>query len=144
MRPVDGVEDADRVHDARPSVLYAPTGPLGPSVASFDLKQPSMHRPSVDDPSARTGEQAGAGLLAYIPSCCVLLNPALELDLETSLFSLALQASQNNGPTYRSENDMDGPDYATAIAIPFRDLNTRECLPAFQLSRCLLTIYFSE
>ena len=46
VRPVGGVEDADGVHDARPSVLYAPTGPWGPSVASFDLKQPSMHRRS--------------------------------------------------------------------------------------------------
>ena len=27
VRPVGGVEDADGVHDARPSVLYAPTGP---------------------------------------------------------------------------------------------------------------------
>ena len=27
VRPVGGVEDADGVDDARPSVLYAPTGP---------------------------------------------------------------------------------------------------------------------
>ena len=39
-----GVEDADRVHDARPSVLYAPTGPLGPSVASFGLKGGSQKK----------------------------------------------------------------------------------------------------
>ncbi|EJK70109.1 hypothetical protein THAOC_08559, partial [Thalassiosira oceanica] len=32
------------IHPARPSALYTPTGPLGRSVASVDLKQPSMHR----------------------------------------------------------------------------------------------------
>ncbi|EJK73409.1 hypothetical protein THAOC_04969 [Thalassiosira oceanica] len=33
-------------YPARPSALYTPTGPLGRSVASVNLKQPSMHRRS--------------------------------------------------------------------------------------------------
>ena len=48
VRPVDGVEDADGVDDARPSVR---AGPYGPSVASFDLKT-TIDAPSVDDSSA--------------------------------------------------------------------------------------------
>ncbi|EJK44792.1 hypothetical protein THAOC_36639, partial [Thalassiosira oceanica] len=35
-----GVRDDDGVYPARPSALYTPTGPLGRSVASVDLKQP--------------------------------------------------------------------------------------------------------
>ncbi|EJK74581.1 hypothetical protein THAOC_03731 [Thalassiosira oceanica] len=39
-----GVWGDDGVYPARPpSALCTPTGPLGRSVASFDLKQPSMH-----------------------------------------------------------------------------------------------------
>ncbi|EJK71842.1 hypothetical protein THAOC_06677 [Thalassiosira oceanica] len=41
-----GVLGDNGVHPARPSALYTPTGPLGRSVASVDLKQPSMHRRS--------------------------------------------------------------------------------------------------
>ncbi|EJK48889.1 hypothetical protein THAOC_32283 [Thalassiosira oceanica] len=41
-----GVWGDDRVYPDRPSALYTPTGPLGRSVASVDLKQPSMHRRS--------------------------------------------------------------------------------------------------
>ncbi|EJK50779.1 hypothetical protein THAOC_30121, partial [Thalassiosira oceanica] len=38
-----GVRGDNGVYPARPSALYTPTGPLGRSVASVDLKQPSMH-----------------------------------------------------------------------------------------------------
>ncbi|EJK76066.1 hypothetical protein THAOC_02192 [Thalassiosira oceanica] len=41
-RPASGVRGNDGVYPARPSALYTPTGPLGRSVASADLKQPSM------------------------------------------------------------------------------------------------------
>ncbi|EJK70393.1 hypothetical protein THAOC_08253 [Thalassiosira oceanica] len=47
LRPASGVRGDDRVYPARPSALYTPTGPLGRSVASVDLKQPSMHRRSL-------------------------------------------------------------------------------------------------
>ena len=46
LRPASGVRGDDGVYPARPSALYTPTGPLGRSVASVDLKQPSMHRQS--------------------------------------------------------------------------------------------------
>ncbi|EJK53628.1 hypothetical protein THAOC_26891, partial [Thalassiosira oceanica] len=41
-----GVRGDDGVYPVRPSALYTPTGPFGRSVASIDLKQPSMHRRS--------------------------------------------------------------------------------------------------
>ncbi|EJK50937.1 hypothetical protein THAOC_29949, partial [Thalassiosira oceanica] len=44
--PASGVRRDDGVYPARPSALYTPAGPLGRSVASIDLKQPSMHRRS--------------------------------------------------------------------------------------------------
>ncbi|EJK60031.1 hypothetical protein THAOC_19687, partial [Thalassiosira oceanica] len=44
--PASGVRGDDGVYPARLSALYTPTGPLGRSVASVDLKQPSMHRRS--------------------------------------------------------------------------------------------------
>ncbi|EJK64312.1 hypothetical protein THAOC_14968, partial [Thalassiosira oceanica] len=40
--PVNGVWGADGVYPAQPRALYTPSSPLGQSVASFDLKQPSM------------------------------------------------------------------------------------------------------
>ncbi|EJK65208.1 hypothetical protein THAOC_13961 [Thalassiosira oceanica] len=43
-RPASGVRGDDGVYPARPSALYTLTGPLGRSMASVDLKQPSMHR----------------------------------------------------------------------------------------------------
>ncbi|EJK68214.1 hypothetical protein THAOC_10628 [Thalassiosira oceanica] len=47
LRHASGVQGDDGVYPARPNALYTPTGPLGRSVASVDLKQPSMHRTSV-------------------------------------------------------------------------------------------------
>ncbi|EJK51513.1 hypothetical protein THAOC_29309 [Thalassiosira oceanica] len=45
LEPASGVRGDDGVYPARPSALYTPTGPLGRSVASVDLKQPSIgHR----------------------------------------------------------------------------------------------------
>ncbi|EJK47100.1 hypothetical protein THAOC_34206, partial [Thalassiosira oceanica] len=41
LRHAGGVRGDDGVYPARPSALYTPTGPLGRSVASVDLKQPS-------------------------------------------------------------------------------------------------------
>ena len=55
VRPVGGVEDADGVDDARPSVLYVPTGQYGPSVAS--TSQTTIDAPSVDDLSAPTSSR---------------------------------------------------------------------------------------
>ncbi|EJK64768.1 hypothetical protein THAOC_14462 [Thalassiosira oceanica] len=46
LRHASGVRCDDGVYPARPSALYTLTGPLGRSVASVDLKQPSMHRRS--------------------------------------------------------------------------------------------------
>ncbi|EJK63577.1 hypothetical protein THAOC_15755 [Thalassiosira oceanica] len=46
LRPTSSVQGDDGVYPARPSALYTPTGPLGGSVASVNLKQPSMHRRS--------------------------------------------------------------------------------------------------
>ncbi|EJK69391.1 hypothetical protein THAOC_09356, partial [Thalassiosira oceanica] len=43
LRCASGVRGDGGVYPARPSALYTPTGPLGRSVASVDLKQPSMH-----------------------------------------------------------------------------------------------------
>ncbi|EJK60036.1 hypothetical protein THAOC_19686 [Thalassiosira oceanica] len=48
-KPASGVRGDDGVYPARPSALYTPTGPLGRSVASFDLKQPLLHRRSSVD-----------------------------------------------------------------------------------------------
>ncbi|EJK76826.1 hypothetical protein THAOC_01390, partial [Thalassiosira oceanica] len=44
--PASDVRGDDGNYPARPSALCTPTGPLGWSVASVDLKQPSMHRRS--------------------------------------------------------------------------------------------------
>ncbi|EJK69274.1 hypothetical protein THAOC_09478, partial [Thalassiosira oceanica] len=46
LRRASSVRGDDGVYPARPSALYTPTGQLGRSVASIDLKQPSMHRRS--------------------------------------------------------------------------------------------------
>ncbi|EJK71795.1 hypothetical protein THAOC_06732 [Thalassiosira oceanica] len=50
-RPASGVRGDDGVYPARPSALYTPTGPLGWSVASVNLKQ-HIDAPSVVDLSA--------------------------------------------------------------------------------------------
>ncbi|EJK52726.1 hypothetical protein THAOC_27969 [Thalassiosira oceanica] len=46
LRPASGVRGDDGVYPARPSAHYTLTGPLGRSVASVNLKRPSMHRRS--------------------------------------------------------------------------------------------------
>ncbi|EJK72356.1 hypothetical protein THAOC_06121, partial [Thalassiosira oceanica] len=46
--PASGVRGNDGVYPSRPSALYTPTGPLGRSVSSVELKQPSMHCRSSD------------------------------------------------------------------------------------------------
>ncbi|EJK72741.1 hypothetical protein THAOC_05694, partial [Thalassiosira oceanica] len=56
LRPASGVRGDDGVYHARPTALYTPTGPFGRSMASVDLKQPSMQRrctmPAIFDLSA--------------------------------------------------------------------------------------------
>ena len=112
MRPVGGVEDADGVHDARPSVLYAPTGPWGPSVASFDLKQPSMHRRS-------TIRRLGRASVS-VPSefCLSRASPSVTADDITigSSGNLALERPRHCLPLGRSSAQFpELPFSATAV-----------------------------
>ncbi|EJK66019.1 hypothetical protein THAOC_13083 [Thalassiosira oceanica] len=50
-RHASGVRGDDGVYPARPSALHTSTCPLGRSVASANLKQPSMHHAADNNPS---------------------------------------------------------------------------------------------
>ncbi|EJK68155.1 hypothetical protein THAOC_10691 [Thalassiosira oceanica] len=61
QRPASGVQGDDGFYHDRPSALYMPTSPFGRSVASVNLKQPSMHRTNAADNHRSVGSDRADG-----------------------------------------------------------------------------------